>query len=143
MLNFVISILLGIGFFYLQKYDIIKPCTLEKFSEVSLNVSGILLGFLMALKGILISMNESTAIRILKEAGQYKNISVLLRRTIWTALVVLVFCLLYLIANPNVENELLGFVIFSVLVSAVSLMILFTYSFLKIFVKILDFEDGN
>jgi hypothetical protein len=124
----------------------IKVRDLQNLLNLSINISGVLLGFLITLKGILISIGNSRIIRLLKEAGVYGRINLNLRQAIIGNAILLGFSLVCNVVDfgalfpdrARIDKWL--FAIWTILLSG---LVVVSFSFIRDFLAVMHEADGE
>jgi hypothetical protein len=136
------SLLLTIAFWYLIKIGRLDVGKLDKLVEVSINIAGVLLGFLITLQGILISIKSSQVIKVLKQAGKLTEITDKMKKAVLGSSLLLLYCLILLVFDISKLTgcatrswEFLGWAFLQVF------MLITSYRFISDFIAIMAFED--
>lgn len=119
-----------LSFFFSKKFDL----DFDGLVNASLNVFGILIGFLITVLTIIHSI-ENSYTRALKEGGSYHLLSVYLKHSIWGCFFSIVIGINYVFFYATLVNELQKifdtFFIFSFVFALLS-----SFRFIKIFLKL-------
>jgi len=138
-----LALIVALVFWLLVEQDKVNVRNLEKLTDVSINIAGVLLGFLITLHGILISIRGSKIMRILQQAKKLDELNAKMKAAIGGAAFLLKYCLIILVFD---FSKLLGFDtknleflawIFFLLVMAIS-----SYRFISLFTTIIS-EDNE
>jgi hypothetical protein len=139
----LVSTLITCVFGYLIYLNKVNLRNIDKLIDVSINIAGILLGFLITLHGILISMRGSRVMKVLKESNSLKDLNDYLKSSIIASANVLGYCLLILIFDFKtlLPSEYTQEVIFLFWVLLIFYLALCSYRFISLFIAIVAEED--
>lgn len=115
----------------------------DKLIDLSINIAGVLLGFLITLQGILISVSGSKIIKFLKHHGTLKTINSYLKSSIINTANVLIFGLVVIIINfeklfYKISLVDLQNLLFIFWIALIALMAGSAYRFISIFITVIS-----
>jgi hypothetical protein len=138
-----LSLCVAFIFWLLIKHNKVNVDNLEKLTDVSINIAGVLLGFLITLHGILISIRGSKIMRMLQQANKLDELNSKMKAAIGGSALLLIYCLVILIFD---FSRLLGFNTkgweFIVWIYFILVMAISSYRFISLFITIIS-EDSE